>query len=534
MKFRIIVFAYLLLVLAGCKETEEVFDPPYQGGKEALGIKINETQLPVPAEGLPGSTVQVAATGLLPYKDKLVFMFNGEPAEVLEVTTTGIKAKVPNNASSGVTSVMVDDKIIFGPIFKVQGLIAFDPTFRVINGTNAEINQYLELPEGKYYFVGGFTNYDNKGVVVPINRIVRTSLDGDIDRTLRSGYAANGPLDGIVPLGNQFIISGSFSGYNQRTESISNITRINSNGSIDTMGIKTFRPVPKPDTIKYFPRFNGGTNSSITRLYNYQDKIIGTGNFRYYVKRTYDKSNFYQTKDTIILDSTEVRQVIRFNGDGSLDKSYRFNIAANKSLSAGNGNVTSYMHTDGSNAGKLLLFGSFTTFDDAPANYITRLNPDGTKDPGFNPGSGTNVEIGKVTYSAVTKKYMVTGRFKTYNGTVSESMAMVNLDGTIDNSFVPKAVTGGFVRGASQLSDGLIVVYGDFKKYGEYTRNGFMILKANGELAPGYNATGIFNGNISHVIETKSADGKRALLLIGSFNRFDNLQVSNIIRLIIE
>jgi hypothetical protein len=87
---------------------------------------------------------------------------------------------------------------------------------------------------------------------------------------------------------------------------------------------------------------------------------------------------------------------------------------------------------------------------------------------------------------------------------------------------------------ARQLNDGLVVVSGGFKKYNNVTRNGFMVLTSTGEFASGYNATGTFSGGLVDIIETRSADGKRALLLIGSFYRFDNQPVSNIIRITLE
>ncbi|NRF41706.1 DUF5008 domain-containing protein [Pedobacter foliorum] len=532
---KVLIFALTIFIIGGCKKSKEVFDPPYQHGKPALGIKINETQKPVPEEGEPGTVVTILATGLEQYKDKLVFMFNGEKADVTEITETSISVKVPKTASSGVTSILIGGNIVFGPDFKVKGLINFDPTFRVVNGTNGPVAAALKLDEGKYYFVGGFTNYDNKGTAVPINRLVRTSLDGDIDRTLRVGTASNGYLSNMLAVGNQFIIAGGFSGYNQRKENISNITRLNTNGTIDTVGIKVFNPPTKPETIKFFPRFNGGTNGFISKIYNYQDKITATGDFRYYISRRYDKPNLYQTKDSVILDSTEIRQIVRLNPDGSLDKTYRFNAGTGKGLSGANGFVISYMHTKaGTNAGKMVLVGSFTTFDDAPVPYIIRLNADGTKDAGFNVGSGASSTISSVTYNETTGKYLITGTFKTFNGSPSNGIVMLNADGTEDKSFVAKTITEGYVYGAKQLSDGLIVVFGDFKKYGNVTRNGFMILNPNGELAEGYNATGLFNGSLNDVIETVSADSKRALLLIGQFNRFDNAPVQNIIRVTLE
>ena len=539
MKFNIktILFALSLLIFASCKEAEDEFEAPYPAGKPALGVIINTAKAPVPAEGIPGITVKIEAKGLLPYKDKLKFFFSGEQAEVLAVTENGIEIKVPNNASSGVTSIMIDDKIVFGPTFKVQGLIANDATFKATNGANGSISQYLKLSEGKYLFVGGFSNYDNKGVAGPINRIVRTFLNGDIDRTFRTRQGANGYLSGVVQIGSSFYISGSFNGYDQRKEYISNLTRLNNNGSIDTMMVKVFTPRGKRDTLKSFPEFNGGTDEGIEKLYTFQGRLIATGNFRYYVSRRYDQPNRYETKDSVILDSTEVRQVVRINPDGTLDKSYRFDAGANKSLPGGNGYLNSYMHGGfggGANDGKLLLFGSFTTFDAKPAGHIIRLNSDGSVDASFKAGVGANNSVGFASFNDVTGKYMITGTFRSYDGQAANNIAMLNTDGTMDKTFVPKVFSGGFVRGAKQLNDGLIVVFGDFKRYGEYTRNGFMVLTPQGELAPGFNATGIFNGTLSDVVETVSEDGKRALMLIGQFDRFDNLPVQNITRIIIE
>ncbi|HEY9194820.1 MAG TPA: hypothetical protein VIM77_01100, partial [Mucilaginibacter sp.] len=126
------------------------------------------------------------------------------------------------------------------------------------------------------------------------------------------------------------------------------------------------------------------------------------------------------------------------------------------------------------------------------------------------------------------------GIFRSYNGKPAIGMALVNLDGSLDQTFTAKTFEGGYPRFARQLNDGLIVVSGSFKKYNNVTRNGFMVLNTKGELAGNYNTTGPFSGALYDIIETKSTDGKRALLLIGSFYRFDNTPVSNIIRVTIE
>ncbi|WPU91521.1 DUF5008 domain-containing protein [Mucilaginibacter sabulilitoris] len=530
----IITLALVVFAMQACKKNKTEFSDPYGDGKPPLGVTLSRDAAPVPATGAVGTEVTFSATGLIPFKDKIKFMFNGEPGQVTEVTESTIKVKVPPFGSTGITSIAIDNQLVIGPIFKVNGLINIDPSFRATAGANNYVNQVYTLADGRNLVLGWFTNYDNKGIITPLNRIVRTSADGELDRTFRTGKAANGALSRVVELGGRYIIAGGFSGYNQRTENISNITSLNIDGSVDTIGIKTYRRPSQTDTTKYFPRFNGGTNDFISRIYKHQNKITATGNFRYYVSRVYTEHNHDFTRDTVILDSTEIRQVLRFNLDGSLDKTYRFNATTNKGQPSANGPIDSYMHTDADQMEKLVVFGNFTTFDQKAAGRLVRLSPDGTIDASFKTGTGADNIISSLTYNVVTKKYFITGIFRSYDGKPAMGMALLNTDGTLDQTFTPKLFEGGYPGFARQLDDGLIVVSGSFKKYDNVTRNGFMVLNGKGELAGNYNTTGPFSGTLNDIIQTKSTDGKRALLLIGGFYRFDNIQVSNIIRVTIE
>ncbi|MBE9583620.1 DUF5008 domain-containing protein [Mucilaginibacter sp. JRF] len=539
MKRHLYTIILLIAIIAsqGCrKENVELVDP-YADGKAPLGINLNKDADPVPAIGGPGTEVTFKVTGLKEYDGTARFFFNGEEAEIVTITDAEIKVKVPQWGSTGITSIVVGDQLVLGPEFKVTGLVNLDPSFRTTAGTNGPVSQVFPLVDGRSLVIGSFTNYDNKGVITPINRIARVSADGDYDRSFRTGKAANGSLSRVIEINNKFYISGGFSGYNQRTENISNITALSNTGAVDSIGIMVYkRPTSSSstiDTLKWFPRFNGGTNSYIDKIYKHQNKILATGNFRYYVKRTYGKPNYDFTRDTVIVDSTEIRQVLRFNLDGSLDKTYRFNTSTNKGMVSANGYISSYMHTEGANFEKLLVFGQFTTFDGKTAGNIVRLNVDGTVDESFQTGVGADNGISSLTYNSVTKKYLITGAFRNYGGRPAIGIALLNEDGSLDNSFQPK-VFDNYLGFARQLNDGLIVLSGGFKKYNGVTRNGFAILTATGELADGYNATGPFRGSLYDVVETQSADGKRALLLMGSFYKFDNEDRNNIIRVTIE
>ncbi|WP_165922858.1 DUF5008 domain-containing protein [Anseongella ginsenosidimutans] len=515
-----------MTLFAGCQEKDEIFEDPYAGGKEALGIKMDPNVPASPVGGLPGTEVTIRAAGLVPYKDQLEFAFNGTPAEVLEVSETQIKVKVPSFASTGVVSVSIGNQVFFGPKFTVRGKINIDPSFRAVAGTDGGINQVLPLVDGRYLILGNFTNYDNKGVVKKLNRIVMTTKDGDLDRSPRFGEAANGQLTSAVQASNKFVIAGGFSGFDEQTGKISNITRLNNNGTIDTMSVTTYT-----DSLIWVPVFNGGTDQGINELFLQGDKIIGVGNFRYHVSRIYDQPTYDLEADSIILDSVEMRQVVRFNMDGSLDKTYHFDDSKEMGFRAANGPVRdSYMDEEG----RLILVGNFTTFDGEPAGSIVRLTADGKLDESFQAGSGTSEAISSITYNEQTEKYLITGNFRSYNGTAVSGMALLNKDGSLDASFQPGEIGGGYVYYAKQLSDGMIIASGGFQEYNKVRRNGFMILDKTGKLMEGYNSTGPLNGSLTGVLETEAGSGERALLLTGYFYYFDDRQVNNIIRVTLD
>ncbi len=525
----------VILAFASCTKEVEFHSDPYEEGKEQLAIVLDRGQVPSPSLGTPGIEVKIKATGLQAYREKLKFYFNGQIAEIVNVTDQDITVKVPDFASSGITYINVDDVVIYGPQFDVVGKIQLDPSWQALIGTNnnGSVNSYLETPDEKFILVGSFTNYENRGLVKPINRLVRTFKNGNYDVSWRTGTGANGGLSSIVQIGSHYYISGGFSGYDQRRDNISNLTRIHVTGQIDTMPVIPFRRPDQTDTIKYYPTFNGGFESYVNNIYNHDGKILATGNFRYHINRIYGKPNFMETRDSVILDSTEIRNVARLNLDGTLDKTYRFN--GGVALPGSNGNVNSYFHETGSLKGKLLVYGSFTRFDNTAVGYIARLNADGTLDQSFNPGgTGASFRVSNVTYNEVTGKYLAVGEFRTYNGVASPKMVMLNSDGTIDNTFKVKAFEIGGPSFAQQLDDGLIVVSGPFNDYNGIVRKRFMILNSAGDLAPGLNTTGLVEGNIFKVVDTFSDDGRRALLLLGNFRKFDEYNPENMIRIIIE
>jgi len=90
--------------------------------------------------------------------------------------------------------------------------------------------------------------------------------------------------------------------------------------------------------------------------------------------------------------------------------------------------------------GKIIIAGAFNVHNNAPANYIIRLNADGSKDTAFNPGNFTfqqNV-VKKVLRKVVLQpdgKILVAGNISAYAGAAHNSMVRLNPNGSTDTSF---------------------------------------------------------------------------------------------------
>jgi uncharacterized delta-60 repeat protein len=512
-------------VFMACKKDDKSFPDPYAGGRKPLGVKLS-TDPPTPGEGAPGTVIRFKATGLIPHKDSISFNFNSEAGEIVAVDSTGIQVKVPATASTGVSSITIGDQIFFGPVFSVKGKLEVDPNFKVVTGSNNTISDVYQYPDGRLLFTGYFSDFDRKGVVKPLNRIVLTSRDGEVDRTLLSGKGADGGLSSVAVLPNgKLVIAGGFSSYDIHQAEMRNITVLNNNGSLDTTTVNTFT---KKDTV---PAFNGGTDGGISKVFVHNNMITAIGGFNYYLQYVYDKSDYLAERDSLITDSTMVRQLIRFHPNGALDSTFNYDLTRHRSFEGANGPIyDAFMQEDG----KLIIVGRFTRYNGQDAPFIARLNTDGSLDPGFG-GQGADNGIVSIRYNPVTQKYMLAGNFRKFNGQAYNGLVMLNRDGTVDPTFQPLPMGNNDTYfHAQQLNNGFIIVNGFFRNYGAVHRTGFMVLKPDGTLATGYNNVGDFDGQLTRVFETKNSSGQTQALLLGRFYRFNEKDAGNIIRLLLK
>jgi uncharacterized delta-60 repeat protein len=129
--------------------------------------------------------------------------------------------------------------------------------------------------------------------------------------------------------------------------------------------------------------------------------------------------------------------------------------------------------------GKYYVGGNFTTYQGVTANFIIRLNPDGTKDNGFDNSTGFNDQVYDVRI--VSGKIYVAGSFTSYKGTAANRIIRLNANGTKDTSFNN---TTGFNDRVNQMAvyGSQIYCAGIFTQYKGAIAAGVARLQSNGNL----------------------------------------------------
>ena len=211
-------------------------------------------------------------------------------------------------------------------------------------------------------------------------------------------------------------------------------------------------------------------------------------------------------------NGTVRNRVARLNTDGSLDLAFDPSLGANDAVAA------VAVQADG----KILIGGSFTSYNGVARSRIARLNDDGTLDPGFE-ALGVMDQTVRCIALQPDGRIVIGGTFTNYNGTSANSIARLNADGSQDLTFVPGTGATGASSGVPNIyavavqPDGKIVLAGGFAQYNGVSRHGVTRINGDGSLDMGFNpqdqdGTGGANERVNCL--ALQPDGK---ILIGGF-----------------
>jgi len=349
-------------------------------------------------------------------------------------------------------------------------------------GFNNEIFTLLSLPGGKIIAGGNFTSYN--GTVSGVNKLIKLDSLGNRDTSFNIGTGssyAGSVLTTSLQADGKIIIGGSFSSFNEYSNK--RVTRLQANGNLD------------------FSFYSGTGFSSST------GKLLVLPDNRMLISGGGDKYN-----------GVPIGVLTRLLPDGNLDTT--FHVPSIPPSTIGN----MYLQPDG----KILILGNFTTIDGLSFPRIARLHPDGFLDPTFNPGtgfiSGSSVRCVRMQSNG---KIIIAGSFTTYNGVSCNNICRLNSDGSFDYTFNIGNAFNGLVSSLAIQSDDKMILGGAFTAFNGIARNKIIRLNADGTIDPSFDPGSGFNNEVYNL--EIQPDGKP--IVVGTFNTYNSINKSYIVRL---
>jgi len=376
----------------------------------------------------------------------------------LAVTDSGAYRVVITNTYGSITSAATTVTVVLSPaaIAPTYANMAFQNTVRAI----------LPLPDGRTLVGGQFTSINNgsyqaidelallnvdgtldtsfdltpNGVVLSLTLapdggvlvggsftyiggatrqcIARLNPDLTLDTAFDTSSGANSEVNDIaVDANGRIYLGGNFTAFGGDT-SAAYLCRLKADGSLDTSfttsGLNVvYQVVPTSDgKVVAGGAFNLTGNRHIARFNSdgsHDTSFTATaGNLRY-------PYALLQMPDGGWLAGTNYGVLYRYDANGVQDLSMSF---------SANGSIWTLALEDD---GQIIVGGQFTTFDGINLNRLARLNSDGSIDPTFTIGDGTNNTV----YAAALQplgKIWVGGQFSTYRGTTADRLTLLNGD----------------------------------------------------------------------------------------------------------
>ncbi len=273
-----------------------------------------------------------------------------------------------------------------------------------------------------------FDSYDEHS---PSRDFLRINVDGSPDTSfVPTGLHANAiTRDVLVQPDGKIVVVGRTLGVSTAPLAYSLVVRLNPDGTID-------------------PSFTRGTTnnpgfSAVKVLRQPDGKLIVVGDFINYL-------------------GSPRNGVVRLNEDGTVDNSFNSNGTFQP--------VSLALQTDG----KILVGGVLIGGN----GYVVRWHSNGTVDSSFNTGSGPNGLVRAISVQP-NGKILIAGSFTSYDGASTNKLARLNQDGSLDTT-----VTSGLdsnpanlVSSINPTDDGQILIGGIFSSYGGIPRNNIAKLR---------------------------------------------------------
>lgn len=369
-----------------------------------------------------------------------------------------------------------NETLINSNIIRLNQDGSIDNTFSNSGIPNNKINEVVILPDDKIIIAGQFTTFG----VQNCGRIARLSSNGTIDLSFNS-IGVNSSIEELVLQDDgKIIIGGSFS-----TGSSSKVLRLNGDGTIDTT-------------------FNSGTNTNNTVTSIAID----------------ESGNYYVGGQFTTFNGVAKSKIVKLLSDGSIDNTFAIGSGIT------NGNVYDLI-INKQNA--IMVLGSFNAYNSSSANNIIALNPNGTKNVGFNSPFSSGLERYLYSIVQLDDGSYIFGGF--YSSPASSFLYKTFENGIFDlnfDEFFQISIKGG-VFSVKKTADEDLIIGGSFEKYRKWIGNGIIKISQSGQKYINFNANKGINGPVSSIrAVTKDNNGK--YLIAGNILQYNDKSCRGLLR----
>jgi len=354
------------------------------------------------------------------------------------------------------------------------------------NSTSGGIRDFQFSPDGKIYISGGYYTYSGNYTT----QLTRLNNDLTFDNTFQVSlnssvsWTSGRVCFGLLPSGN-IVLGGDFVGSSEFTKRFC--------GLMPSGGTNP----------SYFTGFNpstAGANAEVLDILPLSDgKAIVAGKF----------SSFA---------GSSTNHIFRAGVNGGKDATFNVGLGITSSF------LSSYItKVEPTTNGKLLVIGTFTSWNNLPYNGIVRLQASGALDSSFVIGTGANGSVTAI-HELVNGKVLVGGNFTSFNGVACNNLCLLNADGSVDLSFNVGSGLNGIPYSITSNSAGQLFIGGDFTTYNGLQRKYFVTINQDGTLGSGY--LGDFSDFVSKI--KWHTDGN--LYVAGQFYGVNGLAINGFAR----
>ena len=215
-------------------------------------------------------------------------------------------------------------------------------------------------------------------------------------------------------------------------------------------------------------------------------------------------------------DGTPANRIIRLLPHGEIDSTW---------ITAGGGANHDIRASALQSDGKVLIGGIFNTYNSVTANRLVRLDTVGNIDPLFIVGAGPNNEVQGITVNA--NRIVIQGFFNQYQGAAVPNFAVLQYNGSIDTTFTLPIEPFISLRDFHILPNNNLYLAGNFIAYNGQTVNRIVRLDASGSIDNTFITGSGFDALVNRIHVQSNGD----ILVAGSFSTYKGLPVPKLIRL---